>query len=114
MGFFPLSHHTCLQEEMVMSPTSHFGTMVAGRKQQVEKGGGSGEKEGRGCQKGLKKLSVLFTMDTMFWPLCLSTITLAASSSCPPSILSFLPLILYQPLLIHHMAWAQRHEFPIY
>lgn len=29
-------------------------------------GGGEG---GRGLSRGLKKLSVLFTMDTMFWPL---------------------------------------------
>lgn len=62
---FFLSHHTCLQEEMVMSPTSHFGTMVAGRKQQVEKGDGSREKEGRGCQRGWR--SSLFYLP---WILC--------------------------------------------
>lgn len=35
-------------------------------------GGGEGKEwreGGRGLSRGLKKLSVLFTMDTMFWPL---------------------------------------------
>lgn len=40
--------------------------MVAGRKQQVARGGGEG---GGGRGAVLKKLSVLFSMDTMFWPL---------------------------------------------
>lgn len=43
--FFP-AHHTCLQEETVMSPTSHLQTMVAGRKQQVMRGGGRRAEEG--------------------------------------------------------------------
>lgn len=48
--FFSPSHHTCLQEETVMSPTSHLGTMVAGRKQQVARGGGRRGGGGRGCR----------------------------------------------------------------
>lgn len=35
-----------------MSPTSHFGTMVAGRKQQVEKGGGRRGESREGGRKG--------------------------------------------------------------
>lgn len=46
---FSPSHHTCLQEEAVMSPTSHLGTMVAGRKQQVARGGGR-RRGGRGSR----------------------------------------------------------------
>lgn len=58
-----------LQEETVMSPSSQSGTMVAGRKQQVA-GAGEGEEAGlEGWGAVLKKLSVLFSMDTMFWPL---------------------------------------------
>lgn len=99
---FFLSHHTCLQEEAVMSPTSHLGTMVAGRKQQVARGGGRREEGREGLSRGLKKLSVLFTMDTMFWPLrlehnntcgfkfLLSPVSLSPSFNSAPASLSYI------------------------
>lgn len=45
-----------------MSATSHFGTMEAGRKQQVAEGGG--ERRRGVLLRALKKLCVVLTMDT--------------------------------------------------
>lgn len=68
--FSPPSHHTCLQEETVMSPSSHLGDNGGWKKATGREGavGGEGEEGREGLLRGLKKLSVLFTMDTMFWP----------------------------------------------
>lgn len=98
---------------------THFtfwGTMVAGRKQQVKRGLWVRWVRRVGLLRVLKKFSVLFTIDTMVWLL-----RLQHNNTCGfkflPSLYSLhlLPLILCQPLtLIHHMATAQRHEFPIY
>lgn len=120
-GGFP-SHHTCLQEEAVMSSTSHLGQWwleESNRSRGVlgGRGGGGGGWWWGGCglaEGGLKKLSVLFTMDPMFWPPRLEHNNTYGFKFLPSP---YSLLILYQPLslpLIHHMAGAQRHEFPIY
>lgn len=68
-----------------MSPSSQSGTMVAGRKQQVAGGGGGGGGGIRGWGAVLKKLSVLFSMDTMFWPLGLHHNNTYGFKFLPPS-----------------------------
>lgn len=83
-----------------MSATSHFGTMEAGRKQQVAEGGV--ERRRGGSVRALKKLCVVFTMDTMFWPLRLehnntcgfkflsSSYSLRSSFNSAPASLSYI------------------------
>lgn len=61
-------------------PLHTWGTMVAGRKQQVARGVRGRE----GLLRGLKKLSVLFTMDTMFWPLRLQHNNTCGFKFLPP------------------------------
>lgn len=80
-----------------MSPTSHLGTMVAERKQQVTRGGGR-MRWGRGCRGAWRSSSFYLPWILCFGPYGLSTITLVGSSSCRPPILLLFPLILYQPL----------------
>lgn len=97
---------------------THFtfwGTMVAGRKQQVKRGLWVRWVRRAGLLRGLTKFSVLFTIDTMVWLLRLQHNNTCGFKFLPSLYSLHLPLILCQPLtLIHHMATAQRHEFPIY
>lgn len=82
---------------------------ATGREGWWEERGGGGE----GLSRGLKKHSVLFTMDTMSRPPRLEHNNTCGFKFLPPprslslSSRSSLPLI-------HHMAAAQRHEFPMY
>lgn len=108
--FFP-SHHTCLQEETVMSLTSHLGGQwwleESNRSRGAAGGGGRREEEREGLLRGLKKLSVLFTMDTMFWPL-----RLEHNNTCGfkflPSPCSVFPSILHQPLSHTSYDWGSK------
>lgn len=92
---FSPSHHTCLQEEMVMSPTSHLGDNGGWKKATGRKGCPG---EGRGCWGAWRSSLFYLPWILCFGPSGFSTITLAGSSSCRPPILCLLPLILSQPL----------------
>lgn len=63
--------------------------------------------EREGPSRGLKKLSVLFTMETMFWPL-----RLKHNNTCRfkflPSPCSVLALILHQPLSHTSYGWSSK------